>query len=177
MAQEFSSKEAKLVLERHQGLSQTLENLTALPAQVQRDAENAARQLQARRFFENIARDGLVRGTAIPDVPNGAQPLLAAVVRCRKVQPLADFSRKMNDYHRAEVQAQCKSLRDGGSGLRRMFASAQKKQDAQQAYEALSALLSGNYAANIENMDADRQRIMALPDNALRAAFAQDRAA
>ena len=177
MAQEFSSKEAKLVLERHQGLSQTLENLTALPAQVQRDAENAARQLQARRFFENIARDGLVRGTAIPDVPNGAQPLLAAVVRCRKVQPLADFSRKMNDYHRAEVQAQCKSLRDGGSGLRRMFASAQKKQDAQQAYEALSALLSGNYAANIENMDADRQRIMALPDNALLAAFAQDRAA
>ena len=110
-------------------------------------------------------------------LPADAEHLAADVARLQKLKPIADFSRKMNDYHRADVQQKCKTLRDGGSGLRRMFASSQKKQAAQQAFDELTALLNGNYAANIEKMNNDLHRVMQLPPEALRQEYSQNRAA
>ena len=70
MAQEFSSKEAKSVLERHQALSKTLDDLASCQDAVKRNAEKTARSLQSRGWFKNASHDELTRGAPVAQPQN-----------------------------------------------------------------------------------------------------------
>ncbi len=174
MAQDFSSREAKELLARHRELNRQQNELAALPERFRQESLKTARQLRSAHAFENAARDGILRGKDSGASLFGTDKLISDLSRYQKLRPIADYAKQMLDRHQQQVRESCDSLQAGGSGLRRIFSSSQKKQDAQQAYHELSALLNTNYATDTERMQADAARIMQEPSAAAWRQWQQD---
>ena len=159
MALEFSAKEAKELLSSVQNMQRQHEKLINAFEIYRAEAEKQAKGMLGYRAFENLLRDEIVRGKEGVKAPRGSDALARDIVCCQKLKPISRYCKQMTEPRRAEVQANTKKLSETAGGLKRLFASSAKKQEAAKAYAALTELMNSDYAKYTEGMAADVEKI------------------
>ncbi len=175
MARDFTSKDTKQLTERLRQLQSMQNEVIAKPEQYRREADRLAHGMFGVHAFAKTARDGVTEGRDTVGSVRDMGKFITCIVRYHQLLPWADYCKKLQASHRQEINRLQSSLSVGGSGLRWMFASSQKKQEAAQAYEALGALLSGEYAANTDKAHAQLHRAEQLSDAQAEQLFLQDK--
>ena len=173
----FNTKDAKELLRQLDELQKQQQTLLALPSQFASDAQKQARSIQSTQGFEKLVRDEVERGQDSSGSLRGAAELVRDVVCCHKLQPIARYCHKLTEPRQAQVQALRDSLSACAGGLKRFFASSSKKQDAEQAFAQLQALLNSDFAVHTRQMTADANVIVQMTPQAAWQEWSQSRGA
>lgn len=173
----FNTRNAKELLRQLDELQKQQQTLLSLPSQYSADAQKQARSVQSVHGFENLVRDEVERGQDSSGSLRGADALVRSIVCCHKLQPIARYCQKLTGARQEQVQALRDSLAACAGGLKRFFASSSKKQDAEQAFAQLQALLNSDYAAHTRQMTADANAITQMTPQAAWQEWRQNRGA
>ena len=155
----FNTKDAKELFRQLDELQKQQQTLLALPQQFAADAQKQARSIQSVHGFDNLVRGEVERGQDGSGSLRGADVLVRDIVCCHKLQPIARYCKKLTEPRQAQVQALRDSVSACAGGLKRFFASSSQKQDAEQAFAQLQALMHSDYAVHTRQMTADANAI------------------
>lgn len=177
MAQDFSSRDAKQLISRLSELQNQQRGLQGLPEQYRQDADRLTRNMLSYNAFGTLVRDEVLHNKNSINSVRDADKLMADVSRFEKLSPMADYAKQNAAPFEADAQRLQQSLSAVSGGLRRLFASSQKKQEGQEAYRQAEALLGSEYAKNIASMHAQAQQIQQQPAAAAWQEYTQNPAA
>ncbi len=155
----FNTREAKDLLTKLDALQRQQEALYTKPGKYRADAEKIVRGMLGYRAFDHLVCDAVQRGKDSSGSLRGADTLVCDVVRYSRLQPIAAYCKQMTAPQHDQIAAWRQSLSACAGGLRRMFASSAKKQEAEHAFDALMQLINSDYGKYTEQMTADAQAI------------------
>lgn len=155
----FNTQEAKALLAKLDQLQRQQQELQAKPERFRADAEKQVRSMQSYRAIDTLVCDEVLRNKDSSGSLRGADALVRDVVCYCQLRPIADYCAQMTAPHQSNITAWRQSLNACAGGLRRLFASSAKKQDAEQAYKALSRLINSDFGSYTGRMTADAQAI------------------
>lgn len=177
MAREFGSGDVKRLTSQLDALQNQEWELWRQPEQYRQDALKQGRSMAGYHAFANLARDGVLHGTDGAANLRGADRLITDIYMWMK---LASLARQLSDTrppHEKQINWMKQSLAPAGSGVRWMFASSQKKQEAQRAYQAAEELLNSAEAQHAAQLYAQAQQVRQQPPQAIWQEYESDRAA
>ena len=150
MAKNYSSAEIKNVSDRHRGLLNALEKTVSQRNNTAAQFRSLLDRLTLHDGFSQYIEDEMSDGTRAVYYPLDVENLKALLCRLRREDAAAETAQALLSANRSAITADLSALQSGGSGLRRMFASADKKARADEAYARLEELLRGDYAAQAQ---------------------------
>lgn len=177
MARDFTSNDAKQLIVQLNALQNMQREIVNLPEQYRQDAQSQMRQMIGYRAFDNFVRDELNRGTDAPESLRGAERIINDISMWMKLSPIAQQISTTAQKNDNMINSMRQSLSAGSSGLRWMFSSSKKKEEAAQAYRAAEGFLRSVEAKNISALYAQATQIKSLPVSAAWQEFNNNRGA
>lgn len=159
MAKQFTTKEAKQLLQSHHTLIELLENNCAYSDSQKDEASSIAANLIARNVFSNYAVHQLLSGNAATSVPTDIQQLIRPLYKYIKSLPLSEESKRFQENTQESIDLAINDLKPGASGFHWFFASGKSKERAIGAYEYLSKTANSSYAWQIQSLNEDIKQI------------------
>ena len=176
MARDFTSNEAKQLTVQLNALQNMQRELVNLPEQYSQDAQMQTRQMIGSRAFDNFVRDEVNRETDAPESLHGAERIINDTGMWLKLNPISQQARAAAQKNDNMINTTRHSLSAGSSGLRWMFSSSKKKEEATRAYRAAGEFLRSVEAKNISALYAQATQIKNLSANAVWQEFQNNRA-
>ncbi len=176
MARKFTAKQAKELIAKHKRLLGELNSLSSSGEGYRRDAEFLARMLLSDNTLSNMQRDEIARGTKPTLSSDKLKKLMQNAYKFRKLKPVSESGSAMLDEYQNEIRRNIKRLSPGSSGLGWLFASGRKKSEAEEAFNYLSNLASGAYAAECAELSKRAAEIAASPAENAERDFEESRA-
>ena len=116
-------------------------------------SQDAAEQiLDAVKEINATASKGVKIRLSADDKSKEATQLILALAKCRRIFPLAGDSEKLLSANKPAIEKAATELTAAAGSLKWLFASAEKKQKAADAYDMLSALREGDYGREAKEL-------------------------
>lgn len=176
MARDFNSKDIKQLIAQLNALLGRQNELMNMPEQYRQDAIGQVRAMVGYKAFVSFARDEAFKGADAPEALRGADRIISDISAWMKLSPIARQASAAAARNGKMTESLRQSLSAGSSGLRWMFASSQKKQEAQQAYLAAEELLNSEDTKRLSEMYAQADQIRRQPAGAAWQEFTGNRA-
>ena len=159
MARNFSSNDARRVIDEHKRLIDQLYSVCRLSDKYQADTKKAAKDLVAGGTFETRIPSSIANGYYGDDLFSAAERLILNIYIYCKLSPLTEYCKRLIDVYRGDIERSIEDLKPGSGGIRWMIASSQKKAKAAEAYDYLSERLSSSYPQMVMGMVSDAEKI------------------
>ena len=159
MAQTFTSKDAKLLIQRHEQLSEQLEEICALSDEKKAGAVRRINELLLKDAFADFARKELEKGEAQEALPSALQPLAEGVYGYVQSVPISGTGRQLIQEYEERIQREKARLKPATGGLRWLFASSGSKTGAEEAYRFLHSAAQGTYAREVESLSRQMEAL------------------
>ena len=117
MAKQFTTKEAKQLLQSHHALIELLENNCAYADKQKEEVSSIAANLIARNVFSNYAVNQLLSGNAATSAPADIQQLIRPLYKYIKSLPLSEESKRFQTDTQESINLAMGDLKPGASGL------------------------------------------------------------
>lgn len=159
VAQTFTSKDAKLLIQRHEQLSEQLEEICALSDEKKAGAVRRINELLLKDAFADFARKELEKGEAQEALPSALQPLAEGVYGYVQSVPISGTGRQLIQEYEERIQREKARLKPATGGLRWLFASSGSKTGAEEAYRFLRSAAQGTYAREVESLSRQMEAL------------------
>ena len=159
VAQTFTSKDAKLLIQRHEQLSEQLEEICALSDEKKAGAVRRINELLLKDAFADFARKELEKGEAQEALPSALQPLAEGVYGYVQSVPISGTGRQLIQEYEERIQREKARLKPATGGLRWLFASSGSKAGAEEAYRFLRTAAQGTYAREVESLSRQMEAL------------------
>lgn len=177
MPRDFTSNDVKQIIVQLNALQNMQRELVNLPGQYRQDAQTQTRQMIGVCAFDNFVRDEVNRGTDAPESLRGAERIIADISMWVKLDSIARQLYGTAQKTDNTINSLRQSLSAGSSGLRWMFSSSKKKQEAEQAYRSAETLLRSPEAQNISALYEQARQVKSQPSAAAWQEYKNNRAA
>ena len=159
MAKQFTTKEAKQLLQSHHELIELLKNNCAYSDRQKDEVSSVAANLIARNVFSNYAVNQLLSGNAATSAPTDIQQLIRPLYKYIKSLPLSEESKRFQENTQESINLAMGDLKPGASGLQWFFSSGKNKERAIGAYEYLNKTANSSYGWQIRSLSEDIEQI------------------
>ena len=176
MAQTFTSRDARLLLEEHEELAGRLAEICALSDEKKAQAIRRINELMWKNAFGDAVLRELEAGEAQEELSPALNPLAEGLYAYSGAALLAGTAKQLTEEFKQRIQLNQTRLRPVTSGLRRLFASASSKAEAAEAYRFLDAAAHGMYGREVESLSQQARVLEQGDQQAARTDFQRRRA-
>ena len=159
VAQTFTSKDARLLLEEHEELTEKLSEICALSDEKRANATRRINELMWKNAFAEAVLRELEAGEAQETLPSALHPLAQGLHAYGEAALLSDTAKQLTEQYKEGIQRNRERLKPATSGLRRLFASASSKAEAAGAYRFLLSAAQGMYGREVESLSQQAEAL------------------
>lgn len=169
MAQAFTSKDARLLLQEHEELTEQLAEICALSDEKKANAARRINELLWKNAFADFVDQELEAAEAREALPAALYPLAEELHAYSWSVLISGTGRQLNEEYEGKIARERTHLQRVTGGLRRLFASSESKTAAGAAYRYLRSAAQGTYGREVASL---LQQTEALEQGDRRAAIA-----
>ena len=150
MARSFSSGDTKNLINEHRRLLKILNDIISRSKQSEPELRRQLNRLQSVGAFGNAVISEIRSGT--PSVNHEMQRFAVQLSGYASLDKLSAEANRILRGMQPRLDNEIRDAQPGGSGLRWLFASSQKKNRAEEAYQYLAGLLNTTYPQDVERL-------------------------
>ena len=150
MARSFSSGDTKNLINEHRRLLKILNDIISRSKQSEPELRRQLNRLQSVGVFGNAVISEIRSGT--PSVNHEMQRFAVQLSGYASLDKLSAEANRILRGMQPRLDNEIRDAQPGGSGLRWLFASSQKKNRAEEAYQYLAGLLNTTYPQDVERL-------------------------
>lgn len=153
MERSFKAQDVKLLIQKHQKLTEQLTKNSRYADVQRKECETVARSLNNRETFAKLAAEELLAGSVNSSLSADIQQLLQYLYRYMQGKILSDESSRLFNENQRQINQAVEKLKPATNGLQWFFTSRQNKKNATESYEYLQTAANGAYAWQIKSAE------------------------
>ena len=155
MAMDFNVKQAKQLINRHKELISNLEYIAKKAAGMNADVRRSANDLVTLSILKRLIINDCTRPSDIQTRRSEVERLIHNLYKYQTVHLTVETAKSFQIYATTNVQPNIKTLNPGLAGLSWFFGGKRAKENAAQAYQELTRILSEDYGQMIPSLVSD----------------------
>lgn len=159
MAQAFTARDARLLLEEHEELTERLAEICSLSDEKKATAARRINELMWKNAFADAVQRELEAGEAQEALPSSLYPLAQGLHAYGEAALLSGTAKQLAEEYKERIQLNQARLRPAASSLRRLFASASSKAGAAEAYRFLLSAAQGTYGREVASLSQQAEAL------------------